>query len=62
LVPLAIWVYTAVFVFSSLWFTHFCLAALSELRRERSLLEAPGVIPQFVSPVMLSEPAAQQIS
>jgi hypothetical protein len=62
LVPLAIWVYTAVFVFSSLWFTHFCLAALSELRRERSLLEAPGVIPQFVSPVMLSEPAAQQVS
>lgn len=34
LVPLAIWIYTLVFVFSSLWFTHFCLAALEQLRRE----------------------------
>jgi hypothetical protein len=36
LVPLAIWIYTLVFAFSSLWFTHYCLAALQELRRERS--------------------------
>lgn len=33
LVPLAIWIYTLVFAFSSLWFAHFCLAALVELRR-----------------------------
>ena len=31
LVPLAIWIYTLVFAFSSLWFAHYCLAAL-ELR------------------------------
>jgi hypothetical protein len=35
LVPLAIWIYTLVFAFSSLWFTHYCLAALHELRCER---------------------------
>ncbi len=35
LVPLAVWIYTLVFVFSSLWFAHFCLAALEQLRREQ---------------------------
>ena len=32
LVPLAIWIYTLVFAFSSLWFGHYCLAALERLR------------------------------
>ena len=32
LIPLAIWIYTLVFAFSSLWFCHFCLAALQQLR------------------------------
>jgi hypothetical protein len=39
LVPLAIWIYTFVFAFSSLWFAHFCLAALAALRAEP--IEAP---------------------
>jgi len=34
LVPLAIWIYTLVFAFASLWFSHFCLAALQALRNE----------------------------
>jgi len=34
LVPLAIWIYALVFALSSLWFAHFCLAALEQLRRE----------------------------
>jgi len=34
LVPVAIWIYTVVFAFSSLWFAHYCLAALQELRAE----------------------------
>ena len=34
LIPLAIWIYTLVFAFSSLWFAHFCLAALERLRAE----------------------------
>lgn len=34
LVPLAIWIYTLVFVFSALWFSHYCLAALQALREQ----------------------------
>lgn len=42
LVPLAIWIYTLVFAFSSLWFSHYCLAALETLRAERgALAQAP---------------------
>lgn len=36
LVPLAIWLYTLVFALASLWFAHFCLAALQALRTERA--------------------------
>ncbi|WP_313084984.1 EI24 domain-containing protein [Pulveribacter sp.] len=36
LVPVAIWIYTLVFAFSSLWFTHYCLAALQRLRSEEA--------------------------
>ena len=32
LVPLAIWIYTLVFAFSSLWFSHYALTALEQLR------------------------------
>ncbi len=34
LLPLALWIYTLVFAFSSLWFSHYCLAALSVLRAD----------------------------
>lgn len=34
LIPVAIWIYALVFAFSSLWFAHFCLAALEQLRAE----------------------------
>lgn len=33
----AIWLYVLVFVFSGLWFTHFCLQALAAQRAERAL-------------------------
>ena len=36
LIPVAIWIYTLVFIFSSLWFTHYCLAALQAQRAEQS--------------------------
>ena len=36
LVPVAIWIYTLVFAFSSLWFSHFCLAALEQLRKKNN--------------------------
>ena len=38
LVPLAIWIYTLVFAFSSLWFSHYTLAALEQLRKENGAL------------------------
>ena len=34
LVPVAIWIYTLIFAFASLWFCHYCLAALQALRAE----------------------------
>ena len=40
LVPLAVWIYTLVFALSSLWFAHFCLAALQALRAERDKAQA----------------------
>ncbi|HMN58153.1 MAG TPA: EI24 domain-containing protein [Ottowia sp.] len=33
LIPVAIWIYTLVFAFSALWFTHYALAALQALRQ-----------------------------
>lgn len=36
LVPVAIWIYTLVFGFASLWFSHYCLAALVQLRAQQA--------------------------
>jgi hypothetical protein len=51
LIPIAIWIYTLVFVFSSLWFAHYCLAALAQLRAA----EAVTVLPPAPAP----QPAVQ---
>ena len=45
LVPLAIWLYTLIFALSSLWFAHYCLAALQALRAERALAAASVAAP-----------------
>ena len=42
LVPLAIWIYTLVFAFASLWFAHFALSALQAMRQEP---QAPELAP-----------------
>ena len=34
LIPIAVWIYTLVFIFSSLWFAHMLMQALDELRQE----------------------------
>ncbi len=57
LVPLAIWIYTLVFAFSSLWFAHYCLAALQALRAETPAPmpgAPPGIGPQALP--LLHEP------
>lgn len=54
MIPLAIWIYTLVFGFSSLWFTHYCLAALEKLRAEATANEVPAV-PD--TPTLIAAPA-----
>lgn len=34
LIPIAVWIYTLVFIFSSLWFAHMLMQALDDLRQE----------------------------
>lgn len=46
LIPVAIWIYTLVFVFSSLWFAHYCLAALAQLRALAPANQPPAPAPQ----------------
>ena len=59
LVPLAIWIYTLVFAFSSLWFAHYCLAALEQLRNRNSdfAQAATELIVDESPPPVLPKPA-----
>jgi hypothetical protein len=50
LVPLAIWIYTLVFVFASLWFAHFLLAALTEMRQAQQHAAPSTLSPLFPNP------------
>ncbi|MDO9250142.1 EI24 domain-containing protein [Hydrogenophaga sp.] len=45
LIPVAIWIYTLVFAFASLWFAHFALAALERLRASTAV-EVLDAVPQ----------------
>jgi hypothetical protein len=59
LVPLAIWIYMLVFAFASLWFAHFSLAALAQLR---ALPAEPAVAAAVIAPPMETrgpQPVAQ---
>lgn len=61
LVPLAIWIYTLVFAFSSLWFAHYLLAALAAHRAGPQLaaaLAAGGAAEPASQPSGGLEPAA----
>lgn len=55
LVPLAIWIYTLVFAFASLWFAHYCLAALEQLRAEEASRVSPAATP---TPLALADDAS----
>ena len=56
LVPLFVWLYTLVFAFSALWFTHYCLAALN-VRRARMAPEHP-LAEEAAEPALLPPPLA----
>lgn len=73
LIPLAIWIYTVVFAFSALWFAHYALDALAQLRASRetggqdaeTIRPQPNVlppdlgpVPQPVQPVQPAQPVA----
>ncbi len=45
LIPLAIWIYALVFAFTSLWFTHYSLAALEALRAETDTVVVGASMP-----------------
>jgi Etoposide-induced protein 2.4 (EI24) len=52
LVPLAIWIYTLVFAFSSLWFSHYALGELALLRQRKGLphqLERAQAAPEILA-------------
>ena len=66
LVPLSVWAYTLIFVFSSLWFTHFCLEALQSLRQGLSVVDevlpvplVPPAIAPLASPRQTGEPTGE---
>ena len=56
LVPIAIWIYTLVFAFSALWFAHYCLDALAQLRVQRA---AAAVSPPAVELANANAAASQ---
>ncbi|MFC5521622.1 EI24 domain-containing protein [Polaromonas jejuensis] len=56
LVPVAIWIYTLVFAFSSLWFTHYTLAALEQLRKENGGLVSDPLAQDAINSIA-NEPA-----
>ena len=43
LLPLAVWLYALVFAFSSLWFVHYSLAALDQLRKQNNDLALDSI-------------------
>jgi hypothetical protein len=53
MIAVAIWVYTLVFAFSSLWFAHYCLDALQRMRAEQQAPETailkPNQAPALVN-------------
>ena len=45
LIGLSVWLYTLVFAFSALWFSHYLLSALSKLRAEAAVAAAASAAP-----------------
>ncbi len=61
LVPLAIWIYTLVFAFSSLWFAHYGLHALEQFRKEKEAL-AQSIRAQAATELIANERRADELN
>lgn len=64
LVPVAIWIYTLVFAFASLWFAHFALTALQGLR-DQAAVEVLDAEPRDERPgdyLQAPRPSAERLS
>jgi Etoposide-induced protein 2.4 (EI24) len=65
LVPVAIWIYTLVFAFSALWFSHFLLAALAKQRGEVAVDDGLGpsldCTPTAMNPLTVHTPGLPHI-
>ena len=59
LIVVAIWLYTLVFAFSSLWFAHYLLAALERMRAEEgaALVASPPPAPLAAPPLPATAPS-----
>jgi hypothetical protein len=60
LIVVAVWLYTLVFAFSALWFSHYALAALQAMRVASAAQGAPampGAVPAATAALPSSEPA-----
>lgn len=59
LIVVAVWLYTLVFAFSALWFSHYALAALQAMRAASAAQGAPtmpGTVPAATAALPSSEP------
>lgn len=48
LLPIALWLYTLIFAFSSLWFIHYCLAALEQHRAAQTVIPVQAGIHESI--------------
>lgn len=61
LVPVAIWIYTLVFAFSSLWFAHYTLSALEQLRKKNNAQAGDRPAPPAIKSIADETPAIPAI-
>ncbi len=60
LVPVAIWIYTLVFAFSSLWFSHYALTALEQLRKKNNVVGQEKPAPSAIESIAANVTALPQ--
>ncbi|MBQ0961230.1 EI24 domain-containing protein [Ideonella sp. 4Y11] len=56
MIAVAVWLYTLVFAFAALWFAHYALAALDELRRRQTVEVVPVEPPAAPLPPVTDAP------